>query len=83
VLIVAVEVTVSLIGEIEISPRLTGDHDRHTEKARHRRMPGREPIGLWGSTQIRDPQRPRLGNQQPQDTTTPWAGSDRLLRLVR
>jgi hypothetical protein len=33
-----------LVGEIQVPERLAADRDRHAEEARHRRMPGREPV---------------------------------------
>ena len=53
-LVAGVKRAVLLVGEIQVAPRRSRDHDRHPEERPHRRMPGGEPERVRMGCQVRE-----------------------------
>ncbi len=69
---------VLLIGQVQISKRLTGGDNRDPQKRPHRRMTHREPIRVWMPAHVSQPQRHRIEDQLTQHPTTPRQRADPL-----
>ncbi len=65
-----------LVCEIQVAEDLTFGPDGYSEKGLHRRMVRWEPITVFMGTQLVQSKRHRIGDQEPEDASTPWAGSD-------
>ena len=66
-LVVVGELAAVLLRQVEVSPRLSLDDDRHAEEGGHRGMGERESVGLRVRADVRQTQRPRLGDQHPEN----------------
>jgi hypothetical protein len=63
-------------GEVEVAENLLPDADRDAEEAGHRRMARREPRRRRMTGQVSEPQRDRLGAQQPENPPAPGQLTD-------
>jgi hypothetical protein len=64
------DVAARLVTHVEVAEHLAAHADRHAEKRSHRRMIGREPVAVGVLTQVGQPQRHRIHDQQPEDAVT-------------
>ena len=77
-----VELAALLLGEVEVAVGLAADEDRHAEEAVHRRVVERKAVGLRVLADVAQPQRPRLGDQHPEDAVAARQLADRRVRGV-
>ena len=80
-LVDGVEVAAGLLGEVEVAPDLPAHEHGNPEEARHRRVAGREAVGLRVLADGRDAQRPRIVDQHPEDAAPAREVADRAVRL--
>ena len=80
-LVVLGENAVVLLGQVQVSPGLTVDHDRHAQERRHRRMGEREAVGLRVHAHVRQPQRAGVADQHSKHAAPPRQVADRAVRL--
>ena len=65
-----------LLGQVEVPVHLVAQLDRRPEEGGHRRVVGREAEAVGMVADLRDAQRPWVGDEQPEDTATCRAGTD-------
>ncbi len=81
--IVLVELhTPALLGHVEVAVGLVADRDRHPEEGVHRRVAGREAVGMGVLFDVAQPQRHRLANQLAEDPAATRQAADRAFGLV-
>jgi hypothetical protein len=81
-LVLLSELTVLLVGEVEVSVHDISDEDRDTEKASHRRMPRRETLEMRILCHVGKPQRVSVTEQDAQNAMVARQVSDPGARLV-
>ena len=69
-----------LVGQVEIPERLAGNEHGHAEERRHRRMPGREAVGVRVSADVVQTQRPAMRDQLTQHAAPERRSPDLLPR---
>ena len=76
------ELSTLLLGEVQVSPRLTADPDRHAEEAAHHGMPGGEPVARGVLSDVREPQRLWVLDKRAKDPAATWEVADRAVSLL-
>ena len=74
--------TVGLVGQVQVAVDDAAQPDRHAEERRHRRVSRREPEAVGVGVEVRQPQRFRIEDQQPEDAVTLGTSSDARRLLV-
>src|SRR5207253_1570190 len=80
-LIRLVELSSTLVGQIQVSPRLAADQDRDAEERGHRGMARRKAVGPNVLGDIRQAQRLGLRDQQPKHAATARKVADQLSKV--
>ena len=71
-----------LLGQVEVAPDLLADDHRDAEERLHLRMRAGEPARARVLTEVLEPERPRLLDEQPEDAPTAGQLPDPAVRRV-